>query len=124
MRPENDRPKDFVRNTQFYKFCAYGFLKNLRFYEPFLMLFFLEKGLSFLQIGTLYAAREVCVNIVEIPSGVIADSLGRKRSMAVSFISYILSFLVFFAADSYWVLFLAMIVYAGGELSGPERTRL
>jgi MFS family permease len=115
MRPENDRPKDFVRNTQFYKFCAYGFLKNLRFYEPFLMLFFLEKGLSFLQIGTLYAAREVCVNIVEIPSGVIADSLGRKRSMAVSFISYILSFLVFFAADSYWVLFLAMIVYAGGE---------
>ncbi len=115
MSSQKSHPKDFERNTQFHKFCAYGFLKNLRFYEPFLMLFFLEKGLSFLQIGTLYAAREICVNIVEIPSGVIADSLGRKRSMAVSFISYILSFVVFFFADSYWVLFLAMIVYAGGE---------
>jgi len=112
----NSKPAaDFERNFQFYKFCAYGFLKNLRFYEPFLMLFFLEKGLTFLQIGTLYAAREVSINIVEIPSGVIADSLGRKRSMAVSFMFYILSFIVFFFAESYWVLFAAMLVYAGGD---------
>ena len=106
---------DFERNLQFYKFCAYGFLKNLRFYEPFLMLFFLEKGLSFLEIGTLYAVREIVINIVEIPSGVIADSLGRRRSMAISFLSYILSFIVFFFAGSYWVLFAAMVVYAGGD---------
>jgi MFS family permease len=79
------------------------------------MLFFLEKGLTFLEIGTLYAAREIVVNIIEIPSGVVADSLGRRQSMAVSFISYILSFMVFFVAQSYWVLFAAMIVYAGGE---------
>lgn len=112
----NSQPSaDFDRNFQFYKFCAYGFLKNLRFYEPFLMLFFLEKGLTFLQIGTLYAAREVSINIVEIPSGVIADSLGRKRSMAVSFMFYILSFIVFFFAETYWVLFVAMLVYAGGD---------
>ncbi len=115
MSTEPDLPRDFERNVQFYKFCAYGFLKNLRFYEPFLMLFFLEKGLSFLEIGTLYAAREIVVNIIEIPSGVVADSLGRRQSMAVSFISYILSFIVFFVAQSYWVLFAAMIVYAGGE---------
>lgn len=115
MDKHADLPKDFERNGQFYKFCAYGFLKNLRFYEPFLMLFFLEKGLSYLQIGTLYAVREIFVNIMEIPSGVIADSLGRRRSMSISFISYILSFIVFFFAQSYWVLFLAMVVYAGGD---------
>lgn len=115
MSKQDNVPQDFERNGQFYKFCAYGFLKNLRFFEPFLMLFFLEKGLSYLQIGTLYAAREVCVNIIEIPSGVIADTLGRRRSMAVSFISYILSFIVFFYAQSYWILFLAMLVFAGGE---------
>ncbi len=115
MSQQKDLPKDFKRNVQFYKFCAYGFLKNLRFFEPFLMLFFLEKGLDFLQIGTLYAAREVCVNIIEIPSGVIADSMGRRRSMAVSFLSYIVSFVVFFFSQSYWVLFLAMLVFAGGE---------
>lgn len=115
MGSKNSSRDTFARNMQFYKFCLYGFLKNLRFYEPFLMLFFLEKGLSYLQIGTLYAAREICINIVEIPSGVIADSLGRRRSMAVSFLSYILSFIVFYIADSYWVLLGAMVVYAGGE---------
>ena len=52
-------PTNFERNGQYYKFCAYGFLKNLKFYEPFLILFFLEKGLTFLQIGVLYAIREI-----------------------------------------------------------------
>ncbi len=29
----------------FHKFRAYGFLKNLRFFDPFLILFFREMGL-------------------------------------------------------------------------------
>lgn len=41
----------FTKDLQFYKFSLYGFLKNLRFFEPFLYLFFLEQGLNFLQIG-------------------------------------------------------------------------
>ena len=56
----------FNKDLQFYKFCSYGFLKNLRFFEPFLMLFFIEKGLSYLQIGVLYSIREIGVNILEI----------------------------------------------------------
>lgn len=105
----------FDRNLQFYKFCAYGFLKNLRFYEPFLLLFFLEKGLSYVEIGTLYAIREISINVIEIPSGAAADSLGRRRIMVSSFIAYILSFIIFFLAHSYWVLALAMITFAWGE---------
>lgn len=49
------------------------------------MLFFLDIGLSFVQIGTLYAAREIMVNLVEIPSGLVADTLGRRYTMVVSF---------------------------------------
>jgi len=105
----------FDRNLQYYKFCAYGFLKDLRFYEPFLMLFFLEKGMSFLQIGTLYAIREVCINVIEIPSGILADGLGRRKTMVASFVAYIISFLVFYASTSYWMLFLAMGIYAFGD---------
>ncbi len=107
--------EEFEKNVQYYKFCAYGFLKDLRFYEPFMMLFFLEKGLDFLQIGSLYALREIAINVMEIPSGVIADVLGRRRVMAVSFLSYILSFVVFFASRSYGFLALAMLAYAFGD---------
>ncbi|MFW6262769.1 MAG: MFS transporter, partial [Thermotogota bacterium] len=42
------------KDGQFYKFAMYGFLKNLRFFEPFLILFFRDVGLSFLQIGILF----------------------------------------------------------------------
>ena len=106
---------DFVRDRQYYKFCAYGFLKNLRFYEPFLMLFFLDKGLSYAQIGGLYAVREVCINITEVPSGLIADALGRRLTMVASFLGYIAAFVTFYFAVEYWMLFIAMAFYAFGE---------
>ena len=83
----------FRKDIQYYKFCAYGFLKNLRFFEPFLILFFLEGNLSYLQIGVIYTIREVIRNIFEIPSGLAADVLGRRRTMITSFSLYIISFL-------------------------------
>lgn len=106
---------EFVKDKQYYKFCFYGFLKNLRFFEPFLILFFLDKNITFLQIGTLYAIREVFINILEIPSGIIADVFGRKKSLIVSFLFYITSFLIFFTSDSYYIFIIAIIFYAIGD---------
>jgi len=57
-----------LRNLQYYKFSAYGFLKNLRFFDAFLMLYLLEKGMSYSEIGILYAVKEVVLNLFEIPS--------------------------------------------------------
>lgn len=105
----------FKKDLQYYKFCLYGFFKNLRFFEPFLFLFFLEKGITFLQIGILITIREVLANIFEIPSGVIADSLGRKKTLISSFIFYILSFIIFFTSNNYVALIGAMAFYAFGD---------
>ncbi len=101
-----------IKDKQYYKFCLYGFLKNLRFFEPFLFIFFLQKDLSYLEIGSLYAIREVAINIFEIPSGVIADALGRRLTLASTFLVYILSFLVFFLGQGFWVFAVAMLFYA------------
>ncbi|OQY31693.1 MAG: hypothetical protein B6241_13385 [Spirochaetaceae bacterium 4572_59] len=103
------------RNKQYYKFCVYGFLKNLQFYEAFLILFLMEKGLSFTAIGTLYAVREISTNILEVPSGLAADVLGRKKTLAVSFLSYISSFLIFYFYTSYSFFLLAFFFYGAGE---------
>ncbi|PKP47125.1 MAG: MFS transporter [Bacteroidetes bacterium HGW-Bacteroidetes-11] len=105
----------YQKDRQYYKFCAYGFFKNLKFFEPFLVLFLLSKGLSFLQIGTLYAIREITINIFEIPTGVLADSLGRRRSMMSAFLFYIVSFVVFYFSSSYWWFVAAMLFYAYGD---------
>lgn len=105
----------FKKDRQYYKFCAYGFFKNLRFFEPFLLLFFLDKGMSYLQIGTLYAIQEITINIFEIPSGVMADSLGRRRSMISSFVFYIVSFIIFFFSATYGMFVVAILFYALGD---------
>jgi len=105
----------FGRNLQYYKFCLYGFLKNLKFFEPFLILFFVEKGLTFFQIGTLYAVREISVNLLEIPTGIAADAVGRRKTMICAFLFYILSFLVFYFAAEYLLLVPAMVLFAFGE---------
>ncbi len=98
-----------------FRFSLYGFLKNQTYFEPFLILAFLEKDLSFFQIGILIGFREVCINIFEIPSGAVADIYGRRRSMIFSFLAYIASFLVFAWSTSFAALFLAMFAFALGD---------
>ena len=110
-----NKKESFPRDLQYYKFSLYGFLKNLRFFDPFIVLFFREMGLSFLQIGTLISVREIATNIFEIPTGIIADSFGRRISMVFSFISYIISFLIFFLFPNFTVYIFAMIIFASGE---------
>lgn len=105
----------FKKDLQFYKFCSYGFIKNLRFFDPFIILFFRQAGFSFLQIGLLFSIREISVNIFEIPSGLIADTVGRRRAMIFAFTSYIFSFLVFYFWQNYYIYIGAMIFFAGGE---------
>jgi MFS family permease len=103
------------RNLQLFKFSAYGFLKNQRFFDIFIFLFFLEQGISFLQIGTLIAIREIALLILEIPTGFVADSLGRRKSMIFAFLSYILSFIFFFFFPGFFLYIIAMIFFALGD---------
>jgi len=103
------------RNLQLFKFSAYGFLKNLRFFEPFLILFFREQGISFLQIGILFSVRELASMLLEIPTGIFADSFGRRLSMIAAFVMYIISFIIFFFFPEYCFYFTAMVFFAFGE---------
>ncbi len=105
----------FPRNAQYRKFCAYGFLKNLKFFEAFLILFLRDKGLSFTAIGSLYALQEIATNVLEIPSGIAADVFGRKRALAGSFVAYIISFLLLFFSESYGLFLGAFFFFGVGE---------
>ena len=104
-----------LKNRQYYKFCLYGFLKNLRFFDAFFMLFLVEKGISFTQIGMLYAVREVITNLFEIPSGIMADSFGRKKTLSGSFILYMGSFALFYLLQNFWFFMLAFMLFGLAE---------
>ncbi len=118
---------DRSQKLMLFRFSAYGFLKNLRFFEPLILLFFtVEKGLSYTQFGLLIGIREVCVWMFEVPSGMLADVTGRRRAMMISFSSYIASFLIFSLADSFWAFVPAMVLFAMGETfrSGTHKSMI
>jgi MFS family permease len=104
-----------MRISMLFRFSLYGFLKNQQYYDPFLILVFLEKGLSFFMIGILIGFREICINLFEIPSGAVADLYGRRRAMILSFVAYIISFVIFALCCSTVLLFVAMFFFAIGD---------
>ncbi len=114
------------KKLMLFKFSSYGFLKNLRFFEPFLYLFFLANGLSFTQIGILISIRETSTLLMETPTGLIADLTGRRRAMASAFASYIFSFIIFYQFSSFLLFIPAMLLFAMGETfrSGTHKSMI
>lgn len=102
-------------NRMIFRFSLYGFLKDQAYFEPFLILALREKGLSFFHIGLLIGFREVCINLMEVPTGAIADLHGRRRSMVFSMVGYILSFVIFALSANTVHLIFAMFFFAVGE---------
>lgn len=98
-----------------FRFSLYGFLKNQRYFEPFIMLAFLSKGLDFFQIGLLFGCRELLTHLLELPTGAVADVMGRRRAMIVSHVAYLACFCVLGWADTMGVLLAAMGLFAVGE---------
>jgi hypothetical protein len=103
------------KDVQIKKFCLYGFLKNLKFFEPYLLIYLMSNNISLLQIGLLYSIREIIVNVFEVPSGIIADCFGKKKELSLCFIFYIISFIFFFLCDGFFLAAVAMIFYGLGE---------
>ncbi len=109
----HENAQTFKKDIQYFKFCAYGFLKNLKFFEIFIMLFLLNKlGHNYSKVGILYSTLLLTRAVLEIPSGVIADALGRKGSMIFSYGLYIFSFLTFYLAKTYLFLFVPIVLFA------------
>ena len=67
--------------------------------------------MTYTQIGILYASREIITNLFEIPSGLIADIYGRKKSLAAALFIFILSFLIFWLSNNFWFYLFAFIIF-------------
>lgn len=106
---------EIKKDKQIWKFCLYGFFKNLKFFEPYLLIYLLGMGLNFFQIGLLLSVREAITYIFEVPSGIIADHYGKKKELLMCFAFYIISFVFFFIGSNLWILSIGMIFFGLGE---------
>ena len=65
-------------------FMAFRILFNVRFYYPVFMILFLDFGITLEQFGLLNAAWAAAIVLLEVPSGALADLIGRKRLLVAA----------------------------------------
>lgn len=101
--------------NQLIKFGLYGFLKNLKFFDPFLIYYLWQNGIDLTGIGFLIAIREAIIYIFEIPSGVIADKFGKRNELVLCFLFYIVAFVLFYIGGAYYIFVIAFAFFGLGE---------
>ncbi|MEU5938004.1 MFS transporter [Micromonospora sp. NPDC047548] len=82
---------------------------------PVMILLMQERGLSLPQIGLVATAQGLVVLVLELPTGGLADALGRRPLLAVAWTVNLGSLALFAVADSFALFFLA------GALQGVYR---
>ena len=116
QRSDADIKRFIVADSLVWRFCLYGAIKNLQFFEAYLLVILLEWGYNLFQIGILQSIIYALTYLFEVPSGVIADHFGKKNELLLCFIFYMVSFTFYAFGDlSFTVLVFASIFYGLGE---------
>ena len=96
------------------------------FATPILTLFFLDKGLNLTQFMVLMGVLNVTITLCEIPTGVVADRVGRKISISVGLSLWFAAFLLMLVTRVYPVLLIAFALWGIAEtfVSGADTALL
>lgn len=120
----NDKSKYITSLKVLYltKFCGTFYI-----YNPILIYYLINKvNLSYFEIGSVTATFYIGAVIFNIPSGIIADKIGRKLSIQIGYIIQALSMFMLASANDYIMCILAHLLLSLGIsfISGAEETLL
>lgn len=91
------------------------FVTNLNMQSSIWVLYLAYCGLNLAQIGLVEGIYHATSILFEIPSGAVADLLGRKRSMVLSKLCIAVSCVIMLFARSFWFFALGFVVQALGN---------
>ncbi len=67
--------------TNLWKLYAYKFISEFYLVVPILIPYYVSHGLSSTQVFTIQAAYALAVLLLEVPSGYLADVIGRRATL-------------------------------------------
>ncbi|MDU1413895.1 MAG: MFS transporter [Clostridium sp.] len=104
---ENDKLKRNVNVDYIYRF-----LSSLDISAAIWMLYLGTKGISLIEIGVLEGIFHVASLICEVPTGAIADILGRKKTIVIGRLLHAVSSIIMLISFSFWQFALGFIIQA------------
>lgn len=90
------------------RYYAYSLSSNIDLSGGIWILYLQDRGVSIAQIGLAEACFHLAPVTLELPSGSIADVLGRKWSLMIGSLALALSAMLMLGASSLWIVMLAM----------------
>ena len=108
--------------SNIWKYYLATSLAQFAFYTPIIQLFYLAHDLTIFKIAILGVAWTIVRMILEVPSSVLADRWGRKRTMIVSSVFTVLSVITLLYATNFLLFVIASIWSAAAYafLSGTD----
>lgn len=76
------------------RFIAFRILFNARFYYPIFTILFLDFGLSLEQFAILNTVWAITIVLLEVPSGALADTIGRRNLVVLSAVIMVIEMLL------------------------------
>ncbi|HEX7501864.1 MAG TPA: hypothetical protein VF451_00470, partial [Acidobacteriota bacterium] len=96
----------------FWKILALKFLGDFLPIAPVLILYYTANGLNSTQIFTIQAAFHLAVLLLEVPSGYLADVVGRKKTLVFGALFFPLGLAVYTVGRSFAAFVLAEVTLA------------
>ncbi|MEK6855744.1 MAG: MFS transporter [Nanoarchaeota archaeon] len=85
-----------------------------RFFVPVLALFYIASQVSLEQFSIIFAVFSLSILILEIPTGVLADLLGKKKTLILSSLMYVIEVVIIAFFNGFWPLLIAKIISGMG----------
>ena len=100
----------FKRFDNISKISLINFFSSLYFYLPILTIYYQQKNLNFIQINSLWGIITGTIFLSEIPTGLIADKIGRKFSIIISLSLQLIGEILFLFAQNYFFFIIISII--------------
>lgn len=94
------------------KLALVYFFSTLYFYLPVGTLYLRSRGLSYVEINSLWGIIVATMFLTEVPTGILADRWGHKRAVIIALALQLLGEVIYIFADSFWS-FAASSIVAG-----------
>jgi MFS family permease len=100
-------------------------IKALRWFMlimPIIVLFFQENGLSMCEVFILQSVFSIAIVVLEVPSGYLADIVGRKASIIAGCVLSFAGFTVYSLSYGFWGFLIAELFlgFSGSFISGAD----
>src|SRR5438034_11788117 len=107
-------------------FYLYRLLSAAYLFVPAQVAFYLERGLTWTEIFTLTSVFSAVPVVLEVPTGALADRIGRRFAMVLGSLSMAVAFMVYYFGNSFAWFVVAESVFALGMTltSGPDSAYL